>query len=155
MKKSYIILSIILLSIFSLTAQEKGKENRSFDLEKFKAAKMAYLVQEADLTPEEASALSPIYFEMQEKRFKLMMKIRAKSKELRSNSNPSSEECLKAVDEILDNQIEDANIEKAYYQKFKKILPPQKLLKLKHADYHFAQEMLKQNDKRRPKPQGE
>lgn len=149
MKKYHLIICIALISTFVVAAQEKGKENKTFDLEKFKTAKMAYLVHEADLTPEEANLLSPIYFEMQEKRFRLMMKMRVKSKELRSSTNPSGEECLKAVDDILENQIENANIEKAYYQKFKKILPPQKLLKLKHADYHFAQEMLKQNDKRR------
>lgn len=149
MKNRLVSLYILLLACISLNAQDRGKD-KSFDLEKFKATKMAYLVQEAGITPEEAVQLTPLYFEMQEKRFKLMMKARSKSKNINGNSCPSNDECIKMLDEILDNQIEDANIEKAYYQKFKKILSPQKILKLKHADFRFAHEMLKQKDKRKP-----
>lgn len=149
MKKRLILLYIILLTGICTNAQDRGKD-KSFDLEKFKATKMAYLIQEAGITPEEAAQLTPLYFEMQEKRFKIMMKTRSKAKNMNENCNPGNEECIKMLDEILDNQIEDANIERAYYQKFKKILSPQKILKLKRADFRFAHEMLKQNDRRKP-----
>lgn len=153
MKKNIILFLFSLMAIpYSFSQEDKGGERKHFDLEKFKAEKMAYLIQAVGITPEESAQLFPLYNEMQEKRFKLMMPTRAKARELRKNPNAAGGECLKVVDEILDKQIEEAAIEKAYYQKFKKILSPQKLLKLKQADMHFAREVLRRNDNRQPKP---
>lgn len=154
MKKLFLtfLLSLFVLP-FSYSQELAKKADKRAELEAFKAQKMAYLIAEVAITPDEAAQLFPLYNEMQEKRFLLKMALRNKAKNLKENVKASDEECLKLIDEFLDKEIQDANIEKSYYQRFKRILSPQKLLKLKQADYHFAKELLKKNDQRGSKDQ--
>jgi len=148
------ILSVLLLSIcsvFALQAQDNGepKGPKPFDIEKFNAQKTTYLIQQVGITPEEAALLLPLYNEMQTKRFQLMMATRTKARELRKGQNKKDEDYVRLLDEILDKQIEEANLEKSYYRRFKQILSPEKLFKFKLADMHFAREVLKRADQRR------
>ncbi len=148
MKKVFTLICLLFVSVSFIYAQgDKGRP--PFDIEKFNAQKMAYLVQEVGITPEESAQLFPLYNEMQAKRFKMMKETHDKSKVLRKNSNAKDDEYLKMVDEILNRQIDEANLEKAYYQKFKRILSPQKVLKLKQADMRFAREILRNADHRK------
>lgn len=141
------ICSVMLLpSLFS--QDEMSREKKKFDIENFKAQKMAYLIREVGITPEESGQLFPLYNEMQAKRFKLKAASIKSTREIFQSKNASDEECMKVLDDVLDRDVEIAALEKTYYQKFKKILPPQKLLKLKRADYKFAQEVLKKADQR-------
>ncbi len=148
MKKIVTLICLLFVSVSYIYSQDKGRPH--FDIEKFNAQKMAYLVQEVGITPEESAQLFPLYNEMQAKRFNMMKVTHDKSKALRNNPNAKDEEFLRMVDEILNRQVEEANLEKAYYQKFKRILSPQKVLKLKQADMRFAREILKNADQRRP-----
>ena len=45
--------------------------------------------------------------------------------------------------------IKRAQLEKEYYEKFKKILPPKKLYKYKRAEGKFAREFMKGGDDRK------
>ncbi|MDD2797210.1 MAG: hypothetical protein PHV20_01315 [Bacteroidales bacterium] len=149
MKKIILLFVSILIVYANSYAQESDNQGKKhFDLENFKAQKMAYLVQQIGITPEESAQFFPLYNEMQEKKFKLKMEAMKNARKIFKKQDPSDEECLKTVDGFLDNEVEIASLEKNYYQKFKKILSPQKLLKLKRADFHFAQEVLKKVDKR-------
>ena len=149
MKKIIILFILLQMTFPQIFCQvEVGRVGKHFDLESFKAQKMAYLVKEVGLTPEESAQLFPLYNDMQEKRFKLKMEMREKVRSLNKKAIQTNDECLKLIDEVLDKQIEEVTIEKAYYQRFKKLLSPQKLFKLKQADFRFAKEMLKKNDKR-------
>ncbi|MFZ4455363.1 MAG: hypothetical protein ACOYOT_04000 [Bacteroidales bacterium] len=149
MKKIVALLVCLLISLPTIFSQnEEPQRKKHFDIENFKAQKMAYLIREVGITPEESAQLFPIYNEMQQKRFKLKMEARHKAKAIFNNQNATNDECLKVIDDVLDNEIEVATLEKTYYQKFKKILSPQKLLKLKRADLMFAQEVLKKADRR-------
>ena len=151
MKKICTLLILLLaISLQGYSQGEKKEGHSPFDVEKFNAQKMAYLIQEVGITPEEAAQLFPLYNEMQEKRFKMMKETVDKMKALRKNPNPKNEECLSVLDELLNRQVCEANMEKSYYQKFKKILSPQKVLKLKQADFRFAHDMLRRNDQRKP-----
>lgn len=149
--RKFFTLLILLLSIClqGYSQGEKKGGHSPFDFEKFNAQKMAYLIQEVGITPEEAAQLFPLYNEMQAKRFKMMKATHDKMRALRKNQNPKNDECLSVVDELLNNQIAEANLEKSYYQKFKKILSPQKVLKLKQADFRFARDILRKNDQRK------
>jgi hypothetical protein len=151
MKRIYTLLIVLFAICLHGFAQGEKKDGQPpFDVDKFNAQKMAYLIQEVGITPEEAAKLFPLYNEMQEKRFKVMKETRDKMRALRKNQSPKDEECLSLLDELLNRQICDANMEKNYYQKFKKILSPQKVLKLKQADFRFAHDMLRKNDQRKP-----
>lgn len=149
MKRMYTLLCLA-FALFSMINAQDSKGRHPFDIEKYNAQKMAYLVQEVGVTPEESAQLFPLYNEMQAKRLAMIRATIEKSRALRKNPNAKDEEYLGILDEILNRQIEEANMEKAYYQKFKKILSPQKVLKLKQADLRFAREILRNNDQRRP-----
>ncbi|MDP4269541.1 MAG: hypothetical protein Q8909_05390 [Bacteroidota bacterium] len=151
MKRIYLFFILVLMvSLQGFSQNEKKDEHHPLDVDKFNAQKMAYLIQEVGITPEEAAKLFPLYNEMQEKRFKMMKETIDKVRALRKNQNPKDEECLSLLDELLNKQVCEANMEKSYYQKFKKILSPQKVLKLKQADFRFARDVLRKNDQRKP-----
>ncbi|MEI7676496.1 MAG: hypothetical protein WCJ03_06935 [Bacteroidales bacterium] len=152
MKKNIILFILLQMTFPQIFCQvEVGHVGKHFDLENFKAQKQAYLIKEVCLTPEESAQLFPLYNKMQEKRFKLKMEMRENLRTLNKKTNQSNEECLKMIDEVLDKQIQEVTIEKVFYEKFKKVLSPQKLLELKQADFRFAKEMLKKSDNRQIK----
>ena len=152
MKRILILLAIIGLTNVVFAQNDKPEGKKRFDIENFKAQKMAYLIREVGITPEESAELFPLYNEMTVKRFKLKMEAKRTAKSVFQNASASDADCLKAIDEVLNSEVEIANLEKTYYQKFKKILSPQKLLKLKRADMQFAQEVIKKIDKRMNQP---
>lgn len=152
MKRILILLAIIGLTNVVFAQNDKPQGKKRFDIENFKAQKMAYLIREVGITPEESAELFPLYNEMTVKRFKLKMEAKRTAKSVFQSVSASDADCLKAIDEVLNSEIEIANLEKTYYQKFKKILSPQKLLKLKRADMQFAQEVIKKIDKRMNQP---
>ncbi|MBR6371177.1 MAG: hypothetical protein IKS24_08910, partial [Bacteroidaceae bacterium] len=55
----------------------------------------------------------------------------------------SEEQSLKAIDAIAETNIKIAELEKEYLQKFKKVLPASKILKIQNAEEQFNSQILK------------
>ncbi|MEG1749355.1 MAG: hypothetical protein RRZ65_07130 [Tannerellaceae bacterium] len=64
---------------------------------------------------------------------------------MKSKKQATDAEYLKAIDACLEVRINEAQLEKEYYEKFKKILSPEKLYKYRRADYKFAREFMRGN----------
>ncbi|MGL5317885.1 MAG: hypothetical protein ACRC9Q_04230 [Bacteroidales bacterium] len=124
------------LSQSALLAQNEGPSPS--DRERFKAEKMAFIVKEVGLTPEEAGKLFPIYEQMQEKMFMLHRDLRIKSRQLREKPKVSDKEYSEMTYQMIHMDGKKATIEEAYYKEFEKILSPEKLYKLKNAENKFA-----------------
>ncbi|WP_085535487.1 hypothetical protein [Massilibacteroides vaginae] len=150
MYKIFIITFASFAFLFSgtVSAHEK-QQGRQFDRKVFIEKRNAYLVAEIGLTSEEAAKFIPLYNEFQGKRFEVGQKCRELSREVRKNKSATSADYTKAVDECVEVKLKEAELDKEYYGKFKKILSPEKLYKLNTAEYRFAREFMKGSGNKR------
>ena len=57
--------------------------------------------------------------------------------------NPTDADYNKVIDECLDVEIKEAQLEKEYFERFKKILSPEKVYKYRNAEYKFVRNFMK------------
>lgn len=143
---TFVACSVVLS--FSVTAQGE-KQHRNFDREAFLAKKNAFITAEMGLTPEEAASFIPLCNELQEKMFEVGRECRKLSKDLKSNRIANDADYLKVIDECVNVNMKRAQLEKEYYEKFKKVLPPKKLYKYKRAESKFVQQFMKERGDRK------
>lgn len=145
MSKIFIITfaTLMILSQWGISAQEKTKTGKHFDKEAFLVKRSAFITAELSLTPEEASAFMPLCEELQQKKYEAGVKCRQLSKEMKSKQESTNVDYTQVIDECLSVGMKEAALEKEYYEKFKKILPPEKLYKYRDAEHKFAREFMR------------
>ncbi len=144
MGKLFFVVFITVSVLFSQAAVAQGnKEPRHFDKEAFQAEKNAFITAEVGLTPEEAAAFIPLCNELHEKMFEIGRECRKLSKEIKHKQSPTDDDYTKANDACLEVKQKEAALEKEYYEKFKKILSPEKLYKYRCAEFKFARNFMK------------
>ena len=150
MNKIFFITFVACSVVFSFSAHaQSGKQHRNFDREAFLAKKNAFITAEMGLTPEEAASFIPLCNELQEKMFDVGHECRKLSKNLKQNEGATDADYLTVIDECVSVNIKRAQLDKEYYEKFKKILPPKKLYKYNRAEGKFAREFMKGGDDRK------
>lgn len=78
-----------------------------------------------------------------QKKFEVGRECRKLSKEIRHKENPTDADYNKVIDECLDVEIKEAQLEKEYFERFKKILSPEKVYKYRNAEYKFVRNFMK------------
>lgn len=148
--KIFFIIFVAFSVVFSFKANaQEGKQHRTFDREAFQAKRNAYITVEVGLTPEEAALFIPLSDEMQQRMFEAGRECRKLSKEMKHKKNLTDADYEKTLDECVGVRLKEAQLEKEYYEKFKKILSSEKLYKYRRADYKFARDfMRKAGDKK-------
>lgn len=145
MNRIFIITFATISMMISLVtyAQKDNQERKHFNREAFLAKRNAFITAEVGLTPEEAEKFIPLCNELQEKKFELGRECRKLSREMYKKKNPTDAEYTKVVDDFLNLRIEEAKLDKEYFEKFKKILSPQKLFKYQLAEGKFARSFMR------------
>ena len=138
------LLTSLLLFFIALTAgaQEQKKGRPHFSPEEFPAKQQAYITEKAGLSPEEAEAFFPLFFELQKKKFDLERGARKDFKKQR-NEQMTEEECRKFVYNMADVKIEIAKLEREYTDKYLEVLPPCKVRRVQHAENSFQRDLMK------------
>ena len=136
---------------FTANAQGDGKGRKHFDRETFEAKRNAYIVAEVGLTPEEAAEFIPLCNELNQKKFEIGRECRMLSKKIRQKEKPTEAEYVELIDKSLEVEIEEAELKKEYFEKFKKILSPEKIYKYREAEYKFVREFMGQGKKDKQK----
>lgn len=150
MNKIFFITFVAISVLLSLDAYAQGgKEHKHFDREAFQAKRNAFITAEVGLTPEEAASFIPLYNELRQKMFDVGRGCRKFSKEMRSKENPTEADYTRAVNECLEVNIKEAQLEKEYYEMFRKILSPEKLYRYRNAEFKFARSYLKGSGERK------
>ena len=158
MKKVLFTIAIALFSTMIATAQHQGRpgEGRHFSPEEFQNKQRAYITEKAGLTPEEADAFFPLYFELQGKKFEIERNAR-KDIKMQRGERMTEEQCSELVYKMADAKIEIAKIEKEYIEKYLKVLSACKIQRVQHAENSFQRDLMKRmtqpRDGRRP-PEG-
>ncbi|MCH5327427.1 MAG: hypothetical protein J1E02_00265 [Coprobacter sp.] len=145
--KQIITIAIFLLATAQmLPAAAQNAPTANNRLEQFKAEKRAYLVKEIGLTPAEEKQFFPLYDELQSKKFELNRTVRTEMRRIaRPNTPVSDKEYAESAAAINDLPLQEALLDKEYFEKFKKILSPQKLYLYKKAEMQFARKILKEH----------
>lgn len=125
-------------------AQDKSKQEKGDWMEKMKAEKIAYLTNYMDLTSAEAEKFWPVYNQAEkEKREGFRNNIESyKALETAINENKSEEEVKTALNNYLSAQNNGCEIDKKYANKYREILPEQKVAKLYLGEEKFRREQI-------------
>ena len=133
----HILVLLILCSISAAQAQ-----NRPMSKQQFRERQKNFLIEKAKLTPEEAKAFFPLYFELQEKKRNLNQeawgKLRREQKEKLTDSEYS-----KMIDDVAKARIAADQLEYEYLQEYKKVLSAKKIYRIQRAEMHFHRDLLK------------
>ncbi|HFB99791.1 MAG TPA: hypothetical protein ENJ53_03195 [Phaeodactylibacter sp.] len=140
------ILGILAICLFTgnLLAQPKGDVHP-----KLKAQKIAYITSRLDLTPEEAAIFWPIYNQYEKDRKAIKQKYRPKNK--KRIPNMSDQELEQFIATSFQQEQEQLDLKKAFFNKMKKKFPIQKIALLLRAEKQFKMEVLKKWKNKRKK----
>lgn len=141
MKKILFASLLMLFTMLTANAQQQGKKPH-FSPEEFQAKQRAYITEKAGLSPEEADAFFPLFFELQKKKFELERNARKDFRKQRGEQM-SEEECRAFVYNMADVKIEIAKLEREYTDKYLNVLTPCKVRSVQHAEGSFQRDLMK------------
>lgn len=136
--KNILLVIAFSIGLVSLNAQ-KSSEERGFDVAQFKEKQAEFLKQELSLTDAEAKAFIPLVNEFTDKKFELNRAARTEARALRQSGSKSEADYNKALENYLNTREQEVKLEKEYYQKFKNVLPAEKVFKYQRAEKKFMQ----------------
>ncbi|WP_133159317.1 hypothetical protein [Solitalea longa] len=140
-KYSFSFLGFILFTFLPLFLKAQDFNQRKADIE---ALKVSIITTKVGLTADEGKIFWPVYNEYQAEKQRLMKERRQKIVQARMNADNLSD---KEVEELIQNdfaiQQRELDIEKKYYDRFKKVIPLKKVAKLYMAEEQFKRELLK------------
>ncbi|MEG2331276.1 MAG: hypothetical protein RSB62_03125 [Bacteroides sp.] len=140
MKKVIILLLMVVSFLPLLHAVERCDQRLS--PEEFRAKQQAFITEKAALTKEEAAKFFPIYFELQDQKKQLNDEAWSLIRKGR-NEDTTEAEYNKILEKVYDTRIASDQLEKSYFEKFKKILSSKKIYMVHRAEMHFHRELLK------------
>ena len=138
MKK--ILQILILFIVCSLSFAQA--QHRPMNKQQFRQRQKQFLTEKAALTPQEAKAFFPLYFELQDKKHDLNQEAWVKLRREQKGSLTDSE-YSKIFDDVAKARIASDELEYEYIQQYKKILPAKKIYRIQRAEMHFHRDLLK------------
>jgi Skp family chaperone for outer membrane proteins len=134
----YLIIGVLLLLCGRVSAQTKNDKK-----EQIAAFRVAFITKELNLSSKEAQLFWPVYNEYQDKLEALRTSRRKENKKL-SPETMTDQEAEQFIDNETDFKVNEANLQKQYYNRFKQSLPLKKVALLIRAEDDFKRELLKQ-----------
>ncbi len=154
MKANIKIQMIILLKIMAFSAvlsvAQLGPGIWQERLRQMESRRVAYLTSELELTPQEAQVFWPVYNEFKTKRNELILKHRAHRFEEVDIESLSDRELVQLAETEIVHMEEMARLRREYHEKFKRVLPAKKLVKLYEAERGFHRQLLEERRLNRP-----
>ena len=112
---------------------------------KLKAMKVAFITEKLDLSSDEAQKFWPIYNEFDKAREGLMKERKSLMKSGKDETIVlSDKEAELLADNFVKYELAEAKLMEDYHAKFKKVLSPQKLIKLYQSERQFKNHLLRQ-----------
>lgn len=114
--------------------------------EKIQAVKIAVFTEELELTPKEAEKFWPLFNEYEGKLRTIDREIRKMSAELETKSDKEIEAVMEKRFKLQEEKI---NLEREYYEKFKKVISLQKIAKIPVAQRKFKKRLVSEMKRHR------
>lgn len=142
MKRTFILTFLLLcLSVFGSVAQNNGKDDWK---KKIQAEKIAFLTVETSITPEEAQKFWPVYNQIEKEKDEAMNHVFTSYRNLvmAVKEGKKEKEIEKLLNIYLDAQERQREIDNSVGDRFKKVLPVEKVAKLYIAEERFRRNMI-------------
>lgn len=145
-----VIFTAILLTVlvFPSMSQKQQGQRPPFDVEKHHKERADFFIKELNLTAEEQKGFVPLLHDYFHDRYVLSKEVRDAGRQLRRNKARTDKDCQKVIDMVVDTKIKEANLQKEYYTKFRKVLPAEKVLRYHAAEMKFMQTAVKDHRQR-------
>lgn len=140
------IIIIVLACIFVISTQQINaqEESREARMEKFRTEKIAFLSTKLQLTTTEAEKFWPIYNQLEKERWEAQKSRRELEDKVREAEESLSEhEITKLTRDFAGSMQKEGALMASYNEKFLKVLPPKKVLKLYKAENEFRMSMIR------------
>jgi Spy/CpxP family protein refolding chaperone len=146
-----IITPVLLLFSFSLVLNAQEGKGRQEHMEKFRSMKIAYFTENLELTPEEAEKFWPLYNDFDSKKREVSRSRRRGPRNINERlENMTDQEAEKMADDMILSRKKEVELDEAFHEDLKKILPPKKVMKYYITEYRFREYMLRKiRDERR------
>ena len=119
--------------------------------QQIRSAKRKYLIEELSLTEKEAKDIMPILDELDTKRYQLWREGAPLGKRIRQGDKSLTDaELEKHLDYTLNASVQEAELERTYYNKCRSLLPLPKLVRLPFACKDFARDFFSKHRKGLP-----
>jgi hypothetical protein len=144
MKK--LIILLIIVCGFTPALRAVGSPNQHLSPKEFRAKQQAFITEKAGLTQEEAAKFFPVYFELQDRKKQLndeAWKLLRSGKDEKTTDTQYGE----ILEGVYDARIASDQLERTYYEKYKKILSNKKIYMVQKAEMRFHKELLKKAKK--------
>jgi len=145
MKKKFAATFFILSSVICSFAEEKKQER----LEELLQERTEFICSKIGLTPEEKVKFIPLYKEYQKKRINLYEKDNLFHHGKKKDKKSYTEEYYREMNEFYTNErLNNATLDKIYYEKFREILPESKIYNMFQAERSYRHDLIKQVENR-------
>jgi hypothetical protein len=143
MQKIKITIALLLISIVFHSYGSNNPQDK-FDYDKFKAEKIAFYTNSLELTPDEAAVFWPVYNEYEKKQRELFQEPRIMDEKFVKGIDKMTEkECIEFTRKYSSFQQKEVDIDKEYNEKFLKVLPARKVVKLYVTEINFREHLLR------------
>ncbi|MCB9071175.1 MAG: hypothetical protein H6543_01675 [Prevotellaceae bacterium] len=139
MKRYLLFISLFILSIGFVNAQQRGCNNAR--REAMEAQKVAFITEKVGLTPEEAEKFWPLYNSFEAQRRDLRHQMHEIRRNITSDSN--EEDYKKALNELQKIDMQQSALKLKYHKEFLKILSAKKLFNYYSAENEYKKELIK------------
>ena len=146
MKKIISLVGVALVLTLTASAQKKGENWQ----EKVRAERVAFLTTELDLSEAEAQVFWPVYNAVQQERRDAFKAVRSATKALSEALKKGEGDTAALLDDYLKAREKTAALERSSVERFKKVLPIEKVAKLSLAEEKFRHRQIGQLQQGRP-----
>ena len=129
------------LNVLFINAQDPDKS--FMNLQEFEKSKQKFIIEQPELTQQEADNFFPLNSELQKKKLELHRKHQETMKHTKESSNISEEEYKELINNNIDLKMKEAELDKQYSETFNELMSPQKLFNAQQAERTFMQEELR------------
>ena len=143
MKTKFIFTFFVALLFNMVEVKAQGQQgNRQLFSTDFWERRNTYIKAEVGLTTDEAGKFIPLENEFKQKIFEVGRECRSVTRESQNKQKMTDAEYLQLIDCYIDTRMREAQIEKEYFEKFKKVITPEKIHKYQEADAKFSRELI-------------
>jgi hypothetical protein len=140
--KRTLLAIVVILMVGAVFAQHPDFNQQ---IEELHAKKTEFIKRSVRMTSEEEKAFLPIFNEYEQKKWGISQKKDA----WRSAKKDDATDFARINDLLINSELTRAKLAKIYHEKFKRILPPEKLFKYYVAERQFKEKMINEMVKRR------
>ncbi len=145
-----LIFCLLITAGTTMSAQEpNGKRpDRKEWFKQMRCYKHDFMSKELSLTKDQQDKFFPLYDEMEKKLHKIQHESMEMERKISASSSEVSDlEYEKAAEAMIEVKGKEASVEEQYFAKFKTVLSPKQLFKLKQAERKFTRELMRQHSK--------